>query len=102
MSVTNACGECDSFFKVTYTVLKRFSMVMMFQWVSFPTFKEHKHFISQDCTDKGWNVINLEKLIGSLNIFVGYQVPIAFVLLVLITFLANRAQTYYERKPYTA
>ena len=86
-------------FKVTYSVLKRFSMVVMYQWVSFSTFKDQKHLSAQDCTDKCWNVINFEKLIVSLNIFVDYQFPIAFVLLVLITFLANRVQTYYERKP---
>ena len=75
---------------------------MMFQWVLFPTFEEHKHLSTRDCTDKGWNVINFEKLIDSLNIFVDYEVPIAFLLLVLITFLANRVQTYYDRKPYIA
>ena len=41
---------------------------------------------------------NFEKLIVSVNTFVDYQLAIAFLLLVLITFLANRAQTYYERK----
>ena len=49
-----------------------------------------------------WDLINFEKLIVSLNIFFDYQLPIAFLLLVLITFLVNRAQTYYERKPYIA
>jgi len=38
----------------------------------FPTFEEHKHLSTRDCTDKGWNVINFEKLIDSLHIFVDY------------------------------
>ena len=48
-------------------------MVMMFQWVLPPTFEEHKHLSTRD---KGWNVINFEKLIDSLHIFVNYEVPI--------------------------
>ena len=54
-------------------------------------------------TNEGWNVIIFEKVIVSLNILVDYkQLSVASSLWVLITYLVNRAQTYYETKPYFA
>lgn len=88
MFVTNACyWKVWHLFKVTYSVLKRFMMCQL--WVSFPSrvcrgdiklcskFQRTQTFqYTRSWTDNGWNVINFEKLIVSLNIFVDYQFPI--------------------------
>ena len=60
------------------------------------SFKGDKHF---QFIRLYWNVIIFEKLVVSLNILVDWQLLIAFLLWVLITYVINRAQAYYKTKP---